>query len=134
MRRPVPTPTSTPFWQAAAEGALSYPRCAGCETWFTYLRPWCPRCLRQPLGLARVSGLGRVYSSTTVHRPPAASFAELVPYAFSLIDLDEGVRTVSMVIGCSPESVAPGMRVRADVQLPSDDDRGETPLIFFRPA
>ena len=132
MRRPTPTPTSAPFWQAAAEGRLSYPRCSNCGTWHTYLRPWCPRCLHEPLDLAPVSGRGVVYASTVVHRPPAASFAELVPYVFALVDLDEGVRVVTMITGCRPDEVAPGLRVRAVVDLPQDAD--SAPLVLFVPS
>jgi uncharacterized protein len=101
--------------------------------WHTYSRPWCSRCLHEPLDLAPVSGLGVVYASTVVHRPPASSFAELVPYVFALVDLDEGVRVVTMITGCAPDEVRPGRRVRAVVDLPADDGEG-APLVFFTPV
>jgi len=132
MRRPAPTATSKPFYDAAAAGQLSYPRCSSCGTWHTYPRPWCTHCLHEPLELKTVSGLGTVYAATVVHRPPASSFADLVPYAFALVDLDEGIRVVTMITGCEPETVQPGLLVEAEVDRPGDEDDGAA-LIFFRP-
>jgi uncharacterized OB-fold protein len=64
----------------------------------------------------RVSaGRGTVYS-TSVVRP-----REGAPYGVVLIDLDEGFRMMSRVIGMAPEDVAIGLRVR----LAWED--GETP-------
>jgi uncharacterized OB-fold protein len=98
------------------------------------MRPWCTRCLYEPLELEPISGFGTVYASTDVHRPPAPSFAELVPYTFALVDLDEGVRVVTMITGCEPGASKVGMRVEAAVDLSDDHDDGAAPLIFFRPA
>jgi uncharacterized OB-fold protein len=132
MRRPTPTATSQPFWDSAAGGQLSYPQCLACATWHTYPRPWCSRCLHEPLELAPVSGLGAVYAATIVHRPPAPAFAKVVPYTFALVDLEEGLRVVTMITGCAPDAVHPGMLVEADIDRPSDDEDG-APLIFFTP-
>ena len=131
MRRPTPTTTSQPFWDAAAAGRLSYPRCPKCSTWHGYARPWCTRCLHEPLELVPVSGLGTVYAATVVHRPPQPSFADFVPYTYALVDLDEGIRVITMITGCPPEAVHAGMRVEALIDLPDAQDESTTPLIFF---
>jgi uncharacterized OB-fold protein len=55
-----------------------------------------------------------------------------VPYVFALVDLDEGVRVVTMITGCDPDAVAPGLRVQAVVDVAPDDD-GARPLVFFAP-
>ena len=134
MRRPTPTPTSQAFWDAAGTGKLAYPRCPACSTWHNYARPWCTRCLHEPLELVPVTGFGTVYSATAVHRPPSPSFASVTPYAYSLVDLDEGIRVITMVTGCPPEEVVAGMRVVATIDRPDADDQPATPLIFFTPA
>ena len=58
------------------------------------------------------SGGGRVYSHVTFHRPLSPGFAE--PYNVSIVELDEGVRIVSQVIGVPPRDVEIGMPVRVD--------------------
>lgn len=58
-------------------------------------------------GRWRVSaGLGTVYS-TTVVRPRGGE-----PYNIVLVDLDEGFRMMSAVVGVAPEAVEIGARVR----------------------
>src|SRR4051812_34059750 len=92
MRRPGAPPPTAAFWQSVEAGRLAYPRCPACATWHGYPRPACTRCLHRPLELTPVSGTGRVYAVTVVHRPLLASFAERVPYAHALVELDEGFR------------------------------------------
>ena len=128
MTRPEPTGTSEPFWRSVEERALAYPRCTACGTWHGYPRPACTRCLHQPLELAPVSGAARVHAVTVVHRPLLASFAGRVPYAHALIELDEGFRVLSLVVGCPPHDVRSGMRVRARISADAP------PLVLFEPA
>ena len=70
------------------------------------------------------SGLGTVYSLTIVHRRlPEPS------YNVVLVDLDEGCRLMSRVVGIEPALVRIGMRVRAFV----GESEGE-PILLMRPA
>ena len=107
MKRPLPTTTSQSFFDAAAAGRLSFPRCPGCGAWQSYPRPYCPVCLRDDVELVPVAGTGTVHAATVVHRAIMAAFTEQVPYVHALVDLDEGIRVVSMVIDCPPEAVRP---------------------------
>jgi len=125
-RRPEPTATSAPFWQAVAHGQLSYPRCPSCFRWHSYPRPWCTGCLHEPLRLHPVSGFGTVHAVTVVHRALSPAFTAQVPYAHALVDLDEGLRVLSLVVGCPPDDVHQGMRVRAAL--------GDDALVLFRPS
>jgi uncharacterized OB-fold protein len=70
------------------------------------------------------SGRGSVYSSTTVRcKPPAAD------YNVALIDLAEGPRMMSRVVGIAAADVKIGMPVHARVELDNDQ-----PLVVFDPA
>lgn len=63
----------------------------------------------------RVSdGLGTVYATTTLRRPGED------PQDLSLVDLDDGVRLMSRIVGVAPQDVRIGMRVRLawDGELP----------------
>jgi uncharacterized OB-fold protein len=74
----------------------------------------------------RVSaGRGTVYS-TTVVRPRDGA-----PYGVALIDLDEGFRMMSRVVGIAPEDVTIGLRVR--LAWEDGDDPGAPPLPVFAP-
>ena len=70
------------------------------------------------------SGRGSVYSSTTVRcKPPAAD------YNVALIDLAEGPRMMSRVVGIAAADVKIGMTVQARIELDNDQ-----PLVVFDPA
>lgn len=70
------------------------------------------------------SGQGSIYSLTTVHRGPSAAFKERQPYVVALIDLPEGVRMMSNIVGSHASDAKIGDAVlvrfeqRGDVSLP----------------
>jgi len=56
------------------------------------------------------------------------AFASLVPYVIAWIDLDEGFRMLSNVVGAAPEAVHIGQRVQVQWL-----DYEEVSLPVFRP-
>ena len=46
--------------------------------------------------------------------------AERTPYVVALVDLDEGARMMSNIVGCPPDEVAVGLGVRVTWELLSD--------------
>lgn len=129
--RPVPLPDadSRPYWQAAREGRLRVQRCLACGKGIFYPRSICPACGGDRLEWIDASGRGQVYTYTVVRRAPEPFTAE-TPYVVALVDLREGVRMLSRVVGCPPEGVRIGMPVRVDFQPVTD----EIALPVFRPA
>lgn len=59
-----------------------------------------------------LSGLGTVYSWAVLHHPQNPAFE--YPITAVLVDLDEGVRMVSNVVGAGPGPLEIGMRVAVD--------------------
>jgi uncharacterized protein len=76
-----------------------------------------------PLDWRDSAGLGTVHATTVVH-PRKGD-----PYNVALIDIDEGFRLMSTVIGIPPREVRIGMRVRVEIEPVPDDD----PRPVFRP-
>ncbi len=131
VQRPAPQPDAdtAEFWAATLEGRLSIQRCRSCGRFVHYPRVACPWCMSRDLGFEDVSGRGTVYSYTTVHRAPAA-FADLVPYVVALVDLDEGVRLLTRLVGVAPDAVTIGMTVQVTFQPLSD----QAALPLFEPV
>ena len=77
-----------------------------------------------------MSGQGEVHSYVVARRAFHPGFVEDVPYVVAIIELEEGVRLVSNVVGVEPDAVEIGMRV----MLEWDDTSGEYPLPKFRPV
>ncbi len=101
--RPVPDADSQPFWDGAREGRLRIQRCPDCGRHVFYPRAICPVCMSDRLEWVTASGSGVVYSFTIVHRAAPAGFADDVPYAVGLVDLDEGVRMMARLDIEAPE-------------------------------
>ena len=106
-------------------GRFCLQHCPQCKNHVVTPRELCPHCGASPLRWVRASGLGTVYSATTIARKADAGGN----YNVALIDLDEGVRMMSRVEGVAPQDVRIGQRVQARVT--QKDGRG---LVLFQPA
>lgn len=108
---PVPQPDAltAPFWEACQREVLEVSVCAGCEHCFLPPGPCCPRCWSRQLGTRAVSGRGRVFSFVVYRRTYHPGMP--APYVVALIELEEGPRLISNVVGCSPEEVEIDMPV-----------------------
>ena len=127
---PEPTPISRPFWEAARKHALSLQRCDKCAEYVFYPRGLCSHCGSAELTWTEVSGRGTVYSFTVARRPTMVGFQDEVPYVIAIVELDEGPRMTTNIVGCDPESVRIDMRVEAAFERESD----EITLVKFRPV
>jgi uncharacterized protein len=122
-------PMTRPFWDAVEQGRLLLERCSGCQAVIWYPRGFCPRCGSTATDWIEASGRGTVYSYTVVRRSFGA-FAPLTPYVVAYIELAEGPRILSNVVGLEPDGVTIGLPVELAVEKP---DR--SPAVYrFRPA
>jgi uncharacterized protein len=111
---PVVTPDNAFFWDGAARGELLGQRCSGCGAYQHPPRPMCPRCHAVKMTAVRLSGRGRVHSWIIPRHPPPIGFAE--PPIVALIDLEEGIRLVSNIVGELPERIEAGMNVEVEFE------------------
>lgn len=107
--RPQPSGLTAPFWEAAHGRQLVRPRCLCCGRSFFTPQIACTHCLSEDWEWAASTGLGALYSFTTVSRAPMAGF--LVPYLLAVVDLDEGWSMLSRLVGVPPAEACVGMRV-----------------------
>ncbi|HNC69145.1 MAG TPA: OB-fold domain-containing protein, partial [Pseudomonadales bacterium] len=90
-------------------------------------QPACPHCRSLERGWRRSSGRGKVYSWVTVHRASHPWFADRIPYAAVLVEMEEGFRVVGS-IDCAPERLHEGMLVEAGFE----DVNEQISLLRFR--
>lgn len=127
LRKPLPriNAVTAPFWSAAAERRLCMPRCRTCAAFVWPPRPTCGECGGEDFGWTDLSGLGRVYSFTVIRQvvggPAAKAFEPDIPYVVAWIDLDEGPRFTSNIVGCPIEAVSIGMPVEVTFEQASPD-------------
>jgi len=108
-----------PFWDATREGRLALPWCTVCEQPIWYPRAICPACLgSEAIEWRDASGRATVYAVTVEHSPQTRALEP--PYAVALVDLDEGVRLLTNVVGVLADRVAVGDRVQVTWEPLSD--------------
>jgi uncharacterized OB-fold protein len=119
--RPAPTVTEDNrfFWEAAAQGRLVAQRCQGCHRLHHPPRPMCPNCHGLEYDEVELSGRGRVYSYAILHHPQNPKFA--YPLLAALVELDEGIRLVTNIVGVEPGDLRIGMPVRVTFEATVGD-------------
>ena len=128
--RPIPrrTPTSAPYLDAAREGRLHLQRCPR-DGFFFYPRTRCPECLGDDWSWEDTSGRGRVYSFTVDRVGLDPAQRDRLPLVVAIVELEEGPRLTTNLVGCAPEDVKVGMPVEATFE-----DLGPETLVLFQPS
>ncbi len=96
---PIVNADSAPYWEGAREGKLLLQRCEVCQALRFFPRYLCTECGSEKTRWVEASGRGTVHSFTIVHRAAFPEFQARTPYAIALIDLAEGPRMMTNVVG-----------------------------------
>ena len=127
--RPKPTPETRHFWDGTRRGELLLQRCDDCGSVYFPPRPFCPSCASRAVSVFRASGRARLYSYNISHRP-APGFVP--PYAIAVVELEEGPRMMTNIVGCPQTPEALRLDMPLEVVFEKLDDEIVLPL--FRPA
>ena len=130
--KPLPTldDSNRPFWEAAKQGQLKLQQCGNCQHIRYPISHVCPKCLSEKTTWAALSGRGTVFSTIGFHQVYHPAFAQDVPYNVSLVQLKEGPRLFSNVVGVPPSSV----KVGDEVQVVVDAVTPEVTIPRFKPV
>ena len=133
MPRPLPRfpeRDSQPFWEATKNHELKYQKCGDCGTVVFYPKHHCTSCGSSNLTWQTSKGVGNVYTYSIVRANRSPAFMEYVPYVLAYVDLDEGFRMMTNIVGTArPDDVKVGMRVKVKWE-----DHEEVALPLFEPA
>ncbi len=117
---PAVDPDSAPYWAALIAGRLIVKTCGSCGKAHFYPRELCPHCHSDDLSWTETSGRGVIYSYTICRRPAGPAFADEVPYVVALVDLAEGPRMMSRILG-DPSAVTIGRQVGVRFERQAED-------------
>jgi uncharacterized OB-fold protein len=112
------------FQRFLSEGSFRIQRSRTTGRYLFYPRVAEPLTGSTDLEWVEASGQGIVYSTTVIRQKPPAT-----NYNLALIDLAEGPRMMSRVVGIAPEAVKIGMSVNARIIR-----ENELGLVVFEPA
>ena len=94
------------YWEGLALGELRLQRCDACSRYVFYPRSICPHCFSNQLSWVTATGKGTIYSYTVAHQ------AHEVPFVIAIVELEEGVRMMTRIVGAQRERIAIGQPVR----------------------
>ena len=127
VSKPLPaiTTEAKPFWDAALQNKLVMQRCNDCKAWIWTPRPLCNECGSERIEWTPMSGKGSVYSFTVIRqvvgRAASKAFEPDIPYVVAWVDLYEGPRMITNIVGCRVEEVNLGMKVSVVFDKASDE-------------
>ena len=131
--KPLPKsdPTTAPFWESVKNEKMALQYSPKTGKYIFYPRGFDPAAFDSALEWREVKGTGVIHAFTIVYRHPNPAFQGDIPYVVAMIELDEGVRMMSNVIGvpADPEHVKVGMAV----EVVYDKVNDEVTLPKFRP-
>lgn len=112
MEKPTPTvtPESEPYWEGCIAGELRYQLCEACQRAQFPPALFCRKC-RGGVEWRVSEGQATIFSLTEVHRAPNESFRNDTPYMLALVDLDEGFRIMTNIVGEGKQHAQIGARV-----------------------
>jgi uncharacterized OB-fold protein len=126
---PEPTPETAHFWEGTRAGELRLQRCTACAATYFPPRPFCPHCASGAVEVFAASGRGRLYSYIISHLA-APGFEP--PYFIAVVELEEGPRLLSNLVGVAPDSSTLALDMPLEVVFAPVSEEVSLPL--FRPT
>ena len=128
-----PEPNTESYWQAVKDGRLTYQTCNDCNGVVFTPRVMCTHCGSASLTQKDSKGEGEIYTYSVVRQNRNPAFSALGAYVLAWIDLDEGFRMLSNVVGVDDPTtgVKVGQRVKVEFE---PQDSGDYPIPVFRPV
>ena len=127
---PIPDETSQPFFDGAKEHRLMIQQCTTCGAVIWPVKSRCDNCLSPTVIWVQAGGKATLYSFVLMHQLYHPGFASEIPYNIAQVDLEEGLRILTTIVGCSNADLQIGMPLEVTFEAISD----EVTLPKFKPV
>jgi uncharacterized protein len=123
ISKPIPavTPDMRAFFDGARAGRLMVQKCDSCGALRFPAHDLCSKCNSTASKWVPVSGRGEVFSFNIMHQLYHPGFASEVPYAVVMVELEEGCKFVSNLLGVKPHDIKCGMPVEVTFEKLNDE-------------
>ena len=123
ISKPIPaiTPDMRDFFEGARAGRLMVQKCDSCGTLRFPAHELCSKCNSTDSRWVPVCGRGEVFSFNIMHQLYHPGFAKEVPYAVVMVELEEGCKFVSNLLGIKPHEIKCGMPVEVTFEKLNDE-------------
>ena len=120
------------FYKFIQEQKLMAAECKQCGTVFIPPKPICTNCFSKELGWIQLRTKGKLVTYTVIHIAPE-QFQPIAPYAYGILELENGLRLPGMIKGIEPENIEIGTNLEVDFDTNLSTDWPQWPRYFFRP-
>lgn len=131
IEKPIPEADeqSRPFFEGGKEGRLMLMKCGSCGTIRLPSRQHCDQCLSSEYEWIQASGRGQVYTFGVMHQKYHPAFYPEIPYNIAVVELEEGPRIITNIVGTTNDKLYVGMPVVVEFEQYED-----VAIPKFRPA
>lgn len=123
------TDLNRPYWDGLKEGRHQYQCCRTCGHAWLPARSECPSCLGDDWSWLPAAGNARLISWVVYRMAYHASFAQRLPYTVAVVELQEGPRMFSNIVGAEASQLRIDMSLRMVIE-----HEGDTAVARFTPA
>ncbi|MDT8271655.1 MAG: Zn-ribbon domain-containing OB-fold protein [Desulfomonilia bacterium] len=117
------------FWEGSRTHELRFQRCGSCGHVRFPPSVLCPQCHARDMTWITAAGTGKIYTYAIYHVAYYPGFLGEIPYVVAVVELDEGPRMLTNIVGCPPSDVYCEM----PVQVSWEDVTPEISLPKFTP-
>ena len=117
---PEPNEASKPFFDGISVGKLRLQVCSYCKTWNYPVIRICSACGSNSIEWRDTMGKGIVYSHGRLQRVSHPRHEGRLPIVVAQVDIEEGLRLFTNLIGTKPEEVRAGDPVELDFETLPD--------------
>ena len=119
--KPAISEINKPFWEGCRAGKLLAQQCTHCQERRYPAAAICPNCLSAGYEWRELSGRGELFSYIIIHRGYHPYWAQRVPYNVAFIELEEGLRMFSNIVGTPNEALRVGQKVKVAFEQRAED-------------
>ena len=99
------------FWTGCKAHELRFQKCKDCGHMRWPASMICPMCYSRDTQWIIASGKGKVYTFVVYHVAYHPGFEDDLPYVVADVELEEGPRLLTNIVGCRPDEVKCDMPV-----------------------
>jgi uncharacterized OB-fold protein len=134
VRQPETAPfTIEQFFKSLKEKKLMAAKCRRCGTVHLPPRPVCLNCYSKELIWIQLRPRGKLVTYTVIHIAPEP-FQNIAPYAYGIIELEDGLRLPGIIKNIEHEKLDVGIKLEVDFDTEPSPNWPHWPRYHFRPS
>lgn len=126
---PIINEDNAQYWRYARQHELRMQQCSRCGHIRFPASLVCPQCYAVEADWKRMSGKGTLYSYIIYHHAYHPAYQGDLPYAVGIVQLAEGPRMESSIVGCKLED----LKIDMPLEVLFEEVNDEVTLPKFRP-